>query len=95
MLKVVVDRDSAEWCWGGDIFWMAYVAAFPRFPSGRWELWDTRIKYGGKFLEGWLASGNDHLCRGDSCAFCLETRIQLWRKFLGVVQLYCSGPIIA
>lgn len=43
-----------QWAWGRDAFWLAYIAAHPMFPNGRWSPWDSRIPLEGQFIEEWL-----------------------------------------
>ncbi|KAG1855246.1 hypothetical protein F4604DRAFT_1590791 [Suillus subluteus] len=38
-----VDTKSSLWTWGRVAFWLAFVAAYPSFPTGQWPMWDPRI----------------------------------------------------
>ncbi|KAG1855231.1 hypothetical protein F4604DRAFT_2042428 [Suillus subluteus] len=46
-----VDTKSSLWTWGRDAFWLAFVAAYPSFPTGQWPMWDPRIPLEGEFIE--------------------------------------------
>ncbi|KAG1719838.1 hypothetical protein EDB19DRAFT_1898628 [Suillus lakei] len=59
-LTTEVDTRSSVWTWGRDAFWLAFVAAYPSFPSSQWPMWDPRIPLEGEFIEQWLEwSGGD------------------------------------
>ncbi|KIJ68890.1 hypothetical protein HYDPIDRAFT_122721 [Hydnomerulius pinastri MD-312] len=44
-----------EWLLAREFFWMAFVAAFPRFPHGDWPNWDSRISMEGDFISYWMS----------------------------------------
>ncbi|KAG2098945.1 uncharacterized protein F5147DRAFT_548334, partial [Suillus discolor] len=58
-LTTEVDTESSLWTWGRDAFWLAFVAAYPSFPMGKWPMWDPRIPLEGSFIEHWLERSND------------------------------------
>ncbi|KAI6147786.1 hypothetical protein BKA82DRAFT_506334 [Pisolithus tinctorius] len=49
-----------------DIFWMAFVAAYPSFPHGEWPQWNPMISMEGEFMSYWMNIDNDARKRGDS-----------------------------
>lgn len=51
---VVGNEGHAEWDLGLELFWIAYVGAYPRFPSGEWPVWDVRIPMNGTFINRWM-----------------------------------------
>ncbi|KAG1853030.1 hypothetical protein F4604DRAFT_1591780 [Suillus subluteus] len=53
-----VDTESSLWTWGRDTFWLAFVAAYPSFPMGKWPMWDPHIPLEGSFIEEWLQRSN-------------------------------------
>lgn len=45
LLKFIRDHDSPYWTWGQDLFWIAFLAAYPNFPHGKFQDWDSRIGF--------------------------------------------------
>ncbi|KAG1720087.1 hypothetical protein EDB19DRAFT_1605755, partial [Suillus lakei] len=58
-LTTEVDTESSLWTWGHDAFWLAFIAAHPSFPMGKWPMWDPRIPLEGSFIEQWLERSSD------------------------------------
>lgn len=54
MIDQVADSRHPQWAWGKDLFWFAYIAAYPRFPEGHWPSWDPAIPAEGAFIDRWL-----------------------------------------
>ncbi|KAG2122909.1 hypothetical protein DEU56DRAFT_917615 [Suillus clintonianus] len=52
-----VDPITPEWTWGREVFWYAFIATHPDFPSGKWSFWDPSIPLEGQFIEEWVGSG--------------------------------------
>jgi hypothetical protein len=42
--------------WGVEVFWIAFVTAFPQFPFGAWPTWDPAILLNGPFITTRMAS---------------------------------------
>ncbi|KAG2051816.1 hypothetical protein BDR06DRAFT_1060326, partial [Suillus hirtellus] len=40
-----VHTSSSQWTWGRDMFWLAFVASNPCFPSGTWHMWNLLRSY--------------------------------------------------
>ncbi|KAG1902842.1 uncharacterized protein F5891DRAFT_978316 [Suillus fuscotomentosus] len=58
----LVDQVNCQmqlWTWGHDVFWLAFIAAYPSFPGGLWPKWDSRIPLEGTFIEQWLERSGD------------------------------------
>ncbi|KAI9572723.1 hypothetical protein HD554DRAFT_1989618, partial [Boletus coccyginus] len=51
---VSIPNQSQHQTWGRDMFWLAYVVAYPNFPAGTWPIWDSRILPKGTFIKGWM-----------------------------------------
>lgn len=91
---------SQEWTWGTDIFWMAFVAAYPSFPSGTWPVWDCHIALDGTFIHEWLDHGG---CEGwsqhynvlfdDNPDGLANFRDQIWVLFQSHASLFHVSPV--
>ena len=55
LINEVQDSSLPQWTWGRDAFWLAFIAAHPSFPGGRWSAWDLRILLEGTFITEWLS----------------------------------------
>ncbi|KAG8923116.1 hypothetical protein FRC02_011340 [Tulasnella sp. 418] len=55
LVNDVCDRESQQWTWGVEAFWISFIAAHPAFPVGSWPTWDCRIPLRGQFIESWLS----------------------------------------
>lgn len=55
LINEVQDSSLPQWTWGRDAFWLAFIAAHPSFPGGRWSAWDPRIPLEGTFITEWLS----------------------------------------
>ncbi|KAI6111279.1 hypothetical protein F5141DRAFT_969986, partial [Pisolithus sp. B1] len=54
LVNEVQDTSLPYWTWGRDAFWFTFIGAHPRFPSGKWSVWDPRILLEGTIIEEWL-----------------------------------------
>lgn len=54
LVNEVQTSTSPMWQWGLDAFWMAFIAAYPMFPHGKWYSWNPTIPLGGQFVEEWM-----------------------------------------
>ncbi|KIK36599.1 hypothetical protein CY34DRAFT_16279 [Suillus luteus UH-Slu-Lm8-n1] len=87
-LTTEVDTRSSLWTWGRDTFWLAFVAAYPSFPSGQWPMWDPRIPLEGEFIEQWLAqSGGDSVGEDSALNEALSVS-DIWDDFCKHVALF-------
>ncbi|KIO16554.1 hypothetical protein M407DRAFT_246798 [Tulasnella calospora MUT 4182] len=59
-------EDVELWTWSLDIFWIAFVAAYPDFPAGDWPDWDNRVPLRGNFIMNWVSGGGRHFRNHDS-----------------------------
>jgi hypothetical protein len=55
LIFYIQDEHLLHWKWGAELFWIAFVAAFPSFPLGDWPVWDARIPLAGAFIEKQIA----------------------------------------
>ncbi|KAI6147709.1 hypothetical protein BKA82DRAFT_164944 [Pisolithus tinctorius] len=55
LVDIMQVTNVPEWTWGHDVFWLAYIGAYPAFPCGKWEPWNPIIPLEGQFIEEWLA----------------------------------------
>lgn len=100
VFEVAVDMDSPERAWGTDLYWIAYIAAYPTFPQGARTKWDPRMKLCGTFGDYWLCNvANPHTSHArpctDTCAACITLCDSLWDSFLLHAATMYSGPIIS
>ncbi|KAI0795996.1 hypothetical protein C8Q75DRAFT_730148 [Abortiporus biennis] len=103
-LNTVIDNTTApEWKWGLEAYWMAFIAAYPKYPEGRWDCWDARIGPESKFVDEWANSEDypDHgaaaFCPEEDnkpCLVCVSVRVKIWIKFKQFMSLYYPHPII-
>ncbi|KAF8272788.1 hypothetical protein EI94DRAFT_1437215, partial [Lactarius quietus] len=47
----IQDQHLLHWKWGAEVFWIAFITAFPSFPLGDWPLWDVQIPLASAFIE--------------------------------------------
>ena len=69
-----------------DLFWMAFVAAFPTFPEGDWPLWDARISMEGGFISNWV-------CKEEVTRMPFVQQA-IWDKFKITVENTLSIPVV-
>ncbi|KAI5988849.1 hypothetical protein F5J12DRAFT_786786 [Pisolithus orientalis] len=55
LVDIVQVMNVPEWTWGHDMFWLAYIGAYPAFPCRKWEPWNPIIPLEGQFIKEWLA----------------------------------------
>lgn len=71
--------------WGLELFWIAFVASHPEFPSGQWPTWDNRIPLQGQFIAKWLSGavkvGEELEGLLPSSGGALSARMVLWDLF--------------
>jgi hypothetical protein len=94
-LTTEVDTRSSVWTWGRDAFWLAFVAAYPSFPSGQWPMWDPHIPLEGEFIEQWLErSGGDSA--GEDSAFNEALSVSdIWDDFCKHVALFYPFSLLS
>ena len=99
LIFCIRDQDAPHWKWGVEVFWTAFLAAFPQFPFGDWPVWDVRIPMAGPFLESQLAINNfeetTRKAAGQTSEDLMRRREELWEKFCAVVQVLYPYPIQA
>lgn len=60
MIETINDHSSVVWAWARDAYWIAYVAAYPRFPHAEWTPWDPDVSLDGQFIHKWLEQRRAH-----------------------------------
>ena len=75
--------------WGIELFWIAYIAAFPEFPYGTvWPEWDGyAIPFECGILTNWM-----NRPRPEIDIVC-ETREEMWSEVNHRVLLYFGGSV--
>ncbi|KAI9058803.1 hypothetical protein FKP32DRAFT_1597129 [Trametes sanguinea] len=66
LIAVVDDPRSRVWRWGREVFWIAFVGAYPRFPGGEWPNWPCKISLDGAFITHWMNRQHGLTCEGTS-----------------------------
>ncbi|EGO30672.1 hypothetical protein SERLADRAFT_404740 [Serpula lacrymans var. lacrymans S7.9] len=100
LLMEVIDRQSLEWTWGREVFWMAYIAAYPKFSCGQWTRWSPKISPEQSFLEGWIAQKGvlAHAERSTRPVAndidYISTRGAIWDRFQDIVTLVFDGRVV-
>jgi hypothetical protein len=86
-----------HWKWGVEVFWAAFIAAFPSFPLGEWPLWDSRIPMAGPFIENQLVANDfEETTRKEAeltSDDLMKRREELWELFCTIVQVLYPYPI--
>ena len=90
-----------EWMWGTDAFWMAFVAAYPSFPSGsQWPVWDSHIALDGTFIHEWLDHGGRegwsqqyNVPFDENSEGLVNFRDQIWVLFQSHSSLFHISPV--
>lgn len=71
------------WTISVNLFWLAFVAAYPQFPRAPWPRWDPRMPLSGLFIERWLFAG---------CYTAVPApgilRYRIWTTFTSIVNHY-------
>jgi hypothetical protein len=106
LLDVVLDTHSQEWLWGREVFWIAFIAAYPLFPLGSWLMWNSKISLEGSFIQSWMdkmsvdgleADSKDvvSLAEGLSVEALSIIREDLWEEFRCTVSLFYPHELIS
>ncbi|KAG1847459.1 hypothetical protein C8R48DRAFT_615486 [Suillus tomentosus] len=88
-----VNCQTQLWTWGRDVFWLAFIAAYPSFPGGLWPKWDSRIPLEGTFIEQWLEQSGDVATTGDRGA--MNVLPDIWAEFCKHAALFFPHPLVA
>ncbi|KAF8257537.1 hypothetical protein EI94DRAFT_1817542 [Lactarius quietus] len=86
------DEGTPHWEWGVEVFWVAFITAFPSFPLGEWPLWDSRIPMTGPFIERQLVA-NDFkettwkAVKLTSEDLMMKRHEELWEEFCTIVKV--------
>jgi len=80
------------WIWARDAFWLAFVAAHPHFPGGKWPMWDPRIPLEGTFIEQWLDRSSNISAHEESI---VDIRCNIWEEFYKNAALFYPYPLIS
>ncbi|KAF8875392.1 hypothetical protein BD779DRAFT_1563695 [Infundibulicybe gibba] len=94
LINIVVESDAHEWRWGVEAFWMAFIAANPRFPGGQWPYWNSYIALQGDFIQVWmeeLYGGNGYQYFHGSPDSDSLSRSKIWAKFQALFHTYCPA----
>ncbi|KAG1748678.1 hypothetical protein EDB19DRAFT_1630126 [Suillus lakei] len=89
-----VDTESSLWTWGRDAFWLAFVAAYPSIPMGKWPMWDPRIPLEGSFIEEWLQRSNDYGA-DEEVPTQDDVVSDIWNEFCRHAALFYPLPLIS
>ncbi|KAH8978819.1 hypothetical protein EDB86DRAFT_2990605 [Lactarius hatsudake] len=97
LIHCIQDQHTSHWKWGVEVFWAAFLAAYPCFPLGEWPRWDTRIPLAGPFIESQLLANDfEEYTRkvGESTnEDLIKRREELWEEFCTVVKVLYPYPI--
>ncbi|KAI9569760.1 hypothetical protein HD554DRAFT_2168935 [Boletus coccyginus] len=63
-----------------ELFWMAFIAAYPEFPQGKWTRWNSMIAMEGEFMSRWMLKG------GYSGLSDTPPRLVIWEQFRSIVS---------
>ncbi|KAH9015520.1 hypothetical protein EDB85DRAFT_2211073 [Lactarius pseudohatsudake] len=98
LVYYIQDQHLPHWKWGAEVFWTAFVAAFPSFPLGNWPLWDVRIPLAGAFIEKQVVATDfeEISRRAGECTSedLIRRREELWEDFCEIVKLMYPFPIL-
>ncbi|KAH8993097.1 hypothetical protein EDB83DRAFT_2478248 [Lactarius deliciosus] len=83
----IQDQDLLHWKWGAEVFWIAFIAAFPSFPLGEWPLWDRQVVPND--FEETVQRSSERTSEEDLS----KRREELWRDFCKVVKVMYPFPI--
>lgn len=87
----------SHWKWGAEVFWTAFIAAFPTFPLGDWPSWDVRIPMVGSFIEKQVVAADfEETTRwANECTAedLIKRRNELWEDFCKLVKVMYPFPI--
>jgi hypothetical protein len=93
LINIVANPRSQEWIWGRDLFWIAFMAAYPHFPQGSWPVWNSKISMEGAFIQSWIERGFQNWGdTEDSVVF--EVLQQLWDEFNRVASLFYDDQLV-
>ncbi|KAI0040148.1 hypothetical protein FA95DRAFT_1650771 [Auriscalpium vulgare] len=81
---------ESHWSWGVDLFWLAFIAAYPTFPLGEWPSWNRRIPFNSPFLNSRMNIGIEGSDITEA-----ERRWTLWQDFSRQISLFYPYPLIA
>ncbi|KAF8256789.1 hypothetical protein EI94DRAFT_1762787 [Lactarius quietus] len=99
LIFCIRDQELPHWKWGVEVFWVAFVAAFPSFPLGDWPLWDSRIPMAGQFIESKLVANDFEETTQKTVELTgedlVKRREELWEEFCTIVQFLYPYPIQA
>ncbi|KAG6370023.1 hypothetical protein JVT61DRAFT_12542 [Boletus reticuloceps] len=66
------------YCLMRELFWMAFVAANPDFPRGKWARWDAAIPMEGDFISRWMSEDPQ---RPD-----VPLHVIIWEQFRNIIS---------
>ncbi|KAI0263279.1 hypothetical protein BC834DRAFT_326761 [Gloeopeniophorella convolvens] len=96
-LICIEDHQSPHWIWGLEVFWAAFVAACPLFPTGRWPSWNPEIPMGGAFIESHVNAftpvGIVSSLRDEFGEETKRRREELWESLCDLVRLADQLPL--
>ncbi|KAF8840258.1 hypothetical protein BDN67DRAFT_981162 [Paxillus ammoniavirescens] len=88
-----VSMSSQHWTWGRDAFWLAFIAAYPAFPGGKWCMWNSKIVPVGEFVEQWLSMSHPAQAIRDLPDWRVEMRRYIMEEFCKHASLFHPTPI--
>jgi hypothetical protein len=97
LIYYIRDQQLPHWKWGNEVFWTAFIAAFPTFPLGDWPPWDVRIPMAGAFINKQVVAADfDEITqRANECTAedLIKRREELWEEFCKLVKVMYPFPI--
>ncbi|KAI5997604.1 hypothetical protein EDC04DRAFT_2909611 [Pisolithus marmoratus] len=75
-----------------ELFWMAFVAAFPEFPHGDWPRWNGLITMEGDFISRWVLKDEDEEPNVELLDVPRAVRLTIWEQFRSMVYDRLSIP---
>ena len=97
LIYYIQDQQMSHWKWGAEVFWTAFIAAFPTFPLGDWPSWDVRIPMVGSFIEKQVVAADfEETTRwANECTAedLIKRRNELWEDFCKLVKVMYPFPI--
>lgn len=69
-----------------ELFWTAFISAFPESPSGNWPRWNTLIAMEGDFISRWFLSDEDEELDAHLLDTPLAIQLTIWEQFKSIVD---------
>ncbi|KAG6373001.1 hypothetical protein JVT61DRAFT_7049 [Boletus reticuloceps] len=63
-----------------ELFWMAFIAAYPDFPRGKWLRWNALIPMEGDFISHWMLKDEDTELPD------IPIHVVIWEQFRSIIS---------